>query len=58
MKPLNAIAETIVKLESEIENDSRQVEFYTARITANEATVEQLTPLAEWEPENTTPPAE
>lgn len=50
MKPLNAIAETIVKLREEAENHQRQADFSLACIAANEATIAELEPLAEWEP--------
>jgi hypothetical protein len=46
MKPLNAIAEMIVKIRQE-------TQFYTEQIVKNQELLEQLEPLSEWteEPE-------
>lgn len=46
MKPVNAVAEMIVKVRQE-------TQFYTEQIVKNEELLEQLEPLAEWleEPE-------
>lgn len=50
MKPLNAIAEMVVKLQEESQNYQRQADFSLARISANDAAIAELEPLAEWEP--------
>lgn len=50
MQPLNAIAEMVAKLREESQNYQRQADYSLSRISANEATIAELEPLAEWEP--------
>ncbi len=49
--PLNAIAETVVKLQFDVESATSNIAYYQQQLASAEATIAELEPLAEWGPD-------
>lgn len=53
--PLNAIAETVAKLQIEVETANINIAYHQQQLAATEATIAELEPLAEWGPDPVEP---